>query len=471
MAQRTNQSMNQLESAYNSTHLRPSKPHNLRALKTIRRSDKRDSVFLGWRTIKEGECAATTNLSGEVELYTGPQRIFLWRKEFEYLDRITAQPGEYLIIEHKSGQKEHIPGPATVFLEPTKHDTISVSRATIISTGQAMVIYAEDNEGKVTTEVMHGPAIRVLKSNEWLHQFSWLVPDQSNPSNATKRPHNFFKLRTIPDQFYYNVTEVRTSDDAVLTVKLMIFYHLKDIMRMLNTTHDPAAELINGVTADIIDFASCRTFEDFKRDSDQLNKTETYAQTRLRFGNLGYDLTKVIYRGYDASKTLQLMHEKAIETRTQIRLKTESEKEEQALESYRLQCKNQRTIQELEMEKQKLEHSREMSLIAHRDAITRKQEEFDASMKQKQTESQIEIENLEKQHQAELAFKQKMNQLEVDYYTKLSKEANVDLTKYLVAKHTTYDKSIRLVGDGFDPSANNIMRVHLNADGSPKAKL
>jgi len=64
-----------------------------------------------------------------------------------------------------------------------------------------------------------------------------------------------------------------------------------------------------------------------------------------------------------------------------------------------------------------------------------------------------------------------MNQLEVDYYIKLSKDANVDLTKYLVAKHTTYDKSIRLVGDGFDPIGNNIMRVHLNADGSPKAKL
>jgi len=73
----------------------------------------------------------------------------------------------------------------------------------------------------------------------------WLIPDQSNPSNPAKQLLKFFKLRTIPDQFYCNVSEVRTSDDAVLTVKLMLFYHLKDIHKMLHTTHDPAAESIN----------------------------------------------------------------------------------------------------------------------------------------------------------------------------------------------------------------------------------
>jgi len=34
----------------------------------------------------------------------------------------------------------------------------------------------------------------------------------------------FTKLRTLPSTLYYNVSECRTSDDAELEVKLMLFY-------------------------------------------------------------------------------------------------------------------------------------------------------------------------------------------------------------------------------------------------------
>ncbi len=35
---------------------------------------------------------------------------------------------------------------------------------------------------------------------------------------------------------------MRTSDDATLTIKVMIFYSLVDLETMLNTTHDPIGE-------------------------------------------------------------------------------------------------------------------------------------------------------------------------------------------------------------------------------------
>jgi len=80
------------------------------------------------------------------------------------------------------------------------------------------------------------------------------------------------------------------------------------------------------------------------KDSEQLNRIETYHQINTRISSLGYELSKVIYRGYDASKALQRMHEKA----------------------YRLQCKQQRTTQELELERQKVEHMRAMAEITYR---------------------------------------------------------------------------------------------------------
>jgi hypothetical protein len=52
----------------------------------------------------------------------------------------------------------------------------------------------------------------------------------------------FTQLTTIPDQFYYNVKDVRTVDDTMITVKLMLFFELKDIIKMVricisNITH------------------------------------------------------------------------------------------------------------------------------------------------------------------------------------------------------------------------------------------
>jgi len=256
---------------------------------------------------------------------------------------------------------------------------------------------------------------------------------------------------------------VRTSDDAVLTVKLMLFYHLKDVHKMLHTTYDPAAEFINSVTADVIDFASCRTFEEFKRDSEQLNRIETYRQINTRISSLGYELSKVIYCGYDASKALQHMHEKAIETRTQTRLKTESEKEEQELENYRLQCKQQRTTQELELERQKVEHMRAMTEITHTDSLKRKKAEHEESVREQQVTDQLKHDALQRAQQLEVTHKEKIDQLALNHYRALNKEVGVDVTKYLVAQHTNYDKSIQFVG-GSDVTT----QLHLNLDKEVK---
>lgn len=40
--------------------------------------------------------------------------------------------------------------------------------------------------------------------------------------------------------------EVRTNDDAVVTVKMMVFYEISDIELLLDSTSDPIADIING---------------------------------------------------------------------------------------------------------------------------------------------------------------------------------------------------------------------------------
>ena len=60
---------------------------------------------------------------------------------------------------------------------------------------------------------------------------------------------------------YVTVTEVRTSDDALMQVKFMVFYELKNIEQMLDTSLDPIGEFINAISSDVISFVSKLTFE------------------------------------------------------------------------------------------------------------------------------------------------------------------------------------------------------------------
>ena len=64
----------------------------------------------------------------------------------------------------------------------------------------------------------------VPAANEWLHQFSWHGTDPAGGKHKIPHALQFFKLRVIPDQTYFDVQDVRTADDALLVVKLMIFF-------------------------------------------------------------------------------------------------------------------------------------------------------------------------------------------------------------------------------------------------------
>ena len=101
-----------------------------------------------------------------------------------------------------------------------------------------------------------------------LHEFVWHGTDRNNKTKKIPGGLRFTNLRVIPDQFYYNtadvrsipnlkliqylevyifsyaVLQVRTKDDALISVKLMLFFELKDIERMLNQTTDPIGDFI-----------------------------------------------------------------------------------------------------------------------------------------------------------------------------------------------------------------------------------
>ena len=87
---------------------------------------------------------------------------------------------------------------------------------------------------------------------------------------------------------YYNVSEVRTKDDTMISVKLMIFFQLVDIEKMLDNSHDPIADFINACCSDTIQFCSGLTYEEFVENTSSMNNLETFRQLTARADNIGY---------------------------------------------------------------------------------------------------------------------------------------------------------------------------------------
>merc|ERR1719389_1456958 len=130
----------------------------------------------------------------------------------------------------------------------------------------------------------------------------------------------------------------------------MIFYRLQNIDTMLKETHDPTADFINSVSSDVIEFVAARSFEEFKAATDQLNDLSVYQQLTSRAKGIGFEVTKVVFRGYAAPDRLQRMHDDAIERRTKLALDRETEEQEQGLEDMRLRREEERLRRQREME-------------------------------------------------------------------------------------------------------------------------
>jgi hypothetical protein len=64
-----------------------------------------------------------------------------------------------------------------------------------------------------------------------------------------------------------------------------------------------------------------------------------------RAAQCGYQINKVVYRGYGAPDRLQAMHDQAIEARTKLQLERATEQQAQELEDYKLRAQMARAVQ------------------------------------------------------------------------------------------------------------------------------
>ncbi|GFO33634.1 type ii secretion system (t2ss), protein e, n-terminal domain, partial [Plakobranchus ocellatus] len=288
-----------------------------------------------------------------------------------------------------------------------------------------------------------------------VHEFEWHGTDPRNKARMVPGLNKFIRLPTIPDNFYYNVREVRTTDDTMLTVKVMLFYRMEDVLKMMArpdvwlglglgllhtpahpfssttqlhsgtmpdtpytyTTHDPIADLINALCADVISFVGPLTYQQFVEKTSLLSSLETYPQLVHRAESIGFTVEKVVFRGYHASDQLQEMQNNAIETRTKLRLMREIEDQEQKLAALKLDRQQQRSSiqQEMALKRQ-----------AHKQKLEELKQQHKLEMDEMVLAQQLELESQE--YQARLESQKAEDSHKLVHLANLAK-LNVDLTK------------------------------------------
>merc|ERR550537_1411339 len=122
---------------------------------------------------------------------------------------------------------------------------------------------------------------------------------------------------------------------------------------------------MNSVTSDVIEFVSGNSFEAFKAATDQLNHLSVYEQLTTRAKGIGFEVTKVVFRGYGAPPRLQKMHDDAIERRTKLALERENEDQEQQMLDMKLEHEQERQQKKRQMEVEAKEHERKLQRATH----------------------------------------------------------------------------------------------------------
>jgi hypothetical protein len=347
-------------------------------------------------TVQDGQQVRVIDENGKTTVVIGPKRIFVWGKRVEPMVHHLAHPGEFLIVRFRNGRQEHKVGPAELWFDPRVHATVEKEDCLQIASKEAVVVYTKNKSGEVSRRVVRGPAAFVPEPGEWLHTFSWHGSGGAGGYQKVPNGLVFQKLWFLPDQMYHDVSDVRTADDAVLTIRLMIFFELVDVDVMLDTTHDPIGDFVNAATSDVVEFTGKHDFQSFKRHTEQLNDLATYRQLVGRAEQCGYRIGKVVYRGYGAPESLQRMHDEAIEQRTRLALTRATQEQEQDLSDFKLGRDLTRAGRQREEQQATVAH--EIDLTRRRQEATLRDEgrrrEFDRAEAQKDADQRAALERV-----------------------------------------------------------------------------
>jgi hypothetical protein len=358
---------------------------------TFRDSSYVTHVCIGKRTIKAGEAAAVWDSYGNHTLCIGPMLKRLFFSDIRFLDGYTARDGEYLIVEYTDGKKEHVVGPVKIWMDPLKHQSITVAEAIFLAGPAELIVVnspgnqaGHDNDSPsnmgsiemsstsakvMQRRIVRGPISYFPAVNEKIHTFNWSEPFKQFDELMTKQTWDC------------NV-KVPFSDNSDIFLYLTISWTISDPLNLIDLTANPIKCLTAALSQDMAKYGAKNTSESLKDISQVIYDGRLPIDTfKSEAGKLGISIDSIVLRNVEVGKVLADKF-KAQEKFT-VKLAEESASAEQMnkLAGSDIKARKARASAERELEASNQSHKLKLAEEAHQVEVRRKQEFDEANLK------------------------------------------------------------------------------------------
>jgi hypothetical protein len=240
----------------------------------FRDGNYRRRVWLGKRTVKEGECAVVWDSSGRATQVVGPRVRYMWFSTIEFMTRFSATSDQYLMIRFRDGSREHVRGPCELFRDPTKHSRIEVVRAVALASAQHFVVVVQNVAGPAqrlglggkgstvapagvgapeegrgdSLRVVRGPALLVPAPDEQLLVFPGMGADAcaAEPAATAVATVHYAGPRSALHELPF-----LERGGQRCTVTLELRTRVVDVERFARSSADPCADLLGALAHDL----------------------------------------------------------------------------------------------------------------------------------------------------------------------------------------------------------------------------
>ena len=278
-------------------------------------------VTIGKRTVKDGEAMLIWNRNGVTREVVGPALVYLYCSAIRFLSKYTAGPEEYLVVTKTDGRVEHLPGPVSLFENPTLHSMIAVKSAiSLTSASECIVLHRQQPVAMVKTEAgyvtpspmsggqqierlfLEGPSLIFPGVGDTVLNFNW-----SSPLLSFEEKVPFHILNTAKRQIKVKGgVSFRGENKIKGFVQLLLSLQITDVAKMCDGTNNLMADLNDALEVDLnhISLLAIETIQQVN-DLDIFSTLDSFPQLTTRAQEMGVHVEYVLYGGFQPDESLR----------------------------------------------------------------------------------------------------------------------------------------------------------------------
>jgi hypothetical protein len=321
-----------------------------------------------------------------------------------FLDRYTAKPGQYVLVEKKNGQVEHIHGPAMMFKNPVLHEHMSVlDGISLESSSDCVIVCKPDKIGEMIRHVVRGPMLYIPSVGESILTLEWTIisTTATSSSNGGKaNPKEKFHVISTTQKRTTVYTQFMTKDAMRAGMDINFGFRIVNVDKAIDI-QDPMVALKSAIQSDLLEFGQMFTAAElFKDPTEQVFaaiQDFEFKTLKKAANRYGFEVTDVTKETLHMPSQMRKEEDQRISSETQHKM--ELRRQEQV-----------NTIAKLEI------------------ATSTEMEQQKHELQTKRQQNQLQLQ--EKARQAHMEEARERNAVLVDFLSNIH-DLGVDLTKYL----------------------------------------